>query len=281
MFNRSLLSLPTKLCNLQIRRSSSSRCLLSVTQEDGIKNIILDDQKTRNSLSMSMMNQLIDEIKRDENDKSLRAIVLSSTGAIFSAGHNLKELYFPDKSYEEVKSIFEKCHELINCVIHSPVPIISKVDGLAAAAGLQLVASCDIVVCSDKSTFSTPGSSFGIFCSTPGIALRVIPRMKSSFMLLTGLPITADEALRIGLVSNVVSKEELDKETERICNAIKSKSRVVISFGKKFYYKQLSMGLNDAYIEGSKIMADNLQLEDGQEGIKSFIEKRKPVWRNE
>lgn len=105
--------------------------------------------------------------------------------------------------------------------------------------------------------------------------------MKSSYMLLTGLPISADEALRVGLVSRVVPKEELDRETERICNAIISKSRAVVSFGKKFYYKQLAMGLNEAYVEGSTAMADNLQLHDGKEGIKSFIEKRKPNWRNE
>jgi enoyl-CoA hydratase/carnithine racemase len=130
MYKR-LLSLPFKLCNSQIRRSSSSRCLLSVTEDNGVKNIVLDDHKTRNSLSMAMMNQLIDEIKRDENEKSLRAIVLSSTGAVFSAGHNLKELS-PEKSHDELKSVFDKCHELIKCVIQSPVPIISKVDGLAA-----------------------------------------------------------------------------------------------------------------------------------------------------
>jgi enoyl-CoA hydratase/carnithine racemase len=152
----------------------------------------------------------------------------------------------------------------------------------STAAGLQLISTCDITVCTDKSSFSTPGSSFGIFCSTPGIGIsRVIPRMKSSYMLLTGLPISADEALRVGLVSSVVRKEELDHEIERICNAIKSKSRAVVSFGKKFYYQQLSMSLNDAYTAGSKAMADNLQLYDGQEGIKSFIEKRKPTWRNE
>lgn len=110
---------------------------------------------------------------------------------------------------------------------------------------------------------------------------RVIPRMKSSYMLLTGLPITADEALRVGLVSSVVPKEELDQEIERICNAIISKSRAVVSFGKNFYYQQLSMSLHDAYKAGSKTMTDNLQLSDGQEGIKSFIEKRKPNWKNE
>lgn len=105
--------------------------------------------------------------------------------------------------------------------------------------------------------------------------------MKSSYMLLTGLPINADEALRVGLVSSVVPQEELDVETERICNAIKSKSRAVVKLGKRFYYQQLGMGLNEAYVAGSKIMADNLQLRDGQEGIKSFIEKRKPKWEDE
>jgi enoyl-CoA hydratase/carnithine racemase len=160
---------------------------------------------------------------------------------------------------------------------------VSKVDRSSIlAAGLQLAASCDIAICSQKSAFSTPGASFGIFCSTPGIAIsRVIPRMKSSYMLLTGLPISSDEALRVGLVSSVVSSEELDAELLKICDAIKSKSRAVVSFGKKFYYEQLGMDINSAYQAGAKAMADNLQLEDGQEGIKSFIEKRKPVWSNE
>lgn len=157
----------------------------------------------------------------------------------------------------------------------------TQISHIFLAAGLQLAASCDITICSAKSTFSTPGASFGIFCSTPGIAIsRVIPRMKSSYMLLTGLPISAEEALRVGLVSNVVNGEELDNEIQRIVDAMKSKSKEVISFGKKFYHQQLSMDLNSAYIAGAKAMADNLQLDDGKEGIKSFIEKRKPQWKN-
>lgn len=162
MFKR-LLSLPYS----QIRRSHN---LITVKEADGLRNIILNDHKTRNSLSLAMMNCLIEEIKKNEDDKSLRIILLSSTGSVFSAGHNLKELS-PDKSYKDRKNVFDKCHELITCIVKSPVPIIAKVDGLAAAAGLQLIASCDITICSDKSTFSTPGSSFGIFCSTPGIAI--------------------------------------------------------------------------------------------------------------
>jgi enoyl-CoA hydratase/carnithine racemase len=124
-----------KICSsaliTKIVRRFSSKCLLSVSDDDGIRSITLDDHKTRNSLSISMMNQLIDEIKRDENDKNLRIIVLQSTGLVFSAGHNLKELA-PEKSYEDQKSVFDKCHELINTIIQSPVPIIAKVDGLAA-----------------------------------------------------------------------------------------------------------------------------------------------------
>lgn len=165
--------LPLSLYNNNTNYSSHirrSHNLVTVKEADGVKNIILNDFKTRNSLSLSMMNCLIEEIKRNENDTNLRIIVLSSTGSVWSAGHNLKELS-PDKSYEDRKSVFDKCHELINSIIKSPVPIIAKVDGLAAAAGLQLVSSCDITVCSDKSSFSTPGSSFGIFCSTPGISI--------------------------------------------------------------------------------------------------------------
>lgn len=161
-----LLSLPYSITS-QIRRSHN---LITVKEADGLKNICLNDHKTRNSLSMAMMNCLIEEIKRNEDDKNLRVILLSSTGSVFSAGHNLKELS-PDKSYEDRKKVFDKCHELITCIVKSPLPIIAKIDGLAAASGLQLAASCDIAVCSDKSTFATPGSSFGIFCSTPGIAL--------------------------------------------------------------------------------------------------------------
>lgn len=287
------------ILSLRLIQTRNSSNLLSVSEADGIRNITMVDSKTRNCLSLAMMENLVQEIKHNENDKSLRVIVLSSTGAVFSAGHNLKELS-PDKGYESQKKVFNKCHELITSIVESPLPIISKIDGLAAgkklnnleisktdwsffqAAGLQLAASCDIAICSQKSTFSTPGASFGIFCSTPGIAIsRVIPRMKSSYMLLTGLPISSEEALQVGLVSSVVSSEQLDAELLKICDAIKSKSRSVVSFGKKFYYKQLGMDMNSAYVAGANAMADNLQLKDGQEGIKSFIEKRKPVWSDE
>lgn len=164
-------------------------------------------------------------------------------------------------------------------ILQSPVPIIAKVDGLAAAAGCQLVATCDIVVCSDHSRFSTPGANFGIFCSTPGIAVaRAVPRMKASYMLLTGLPISAQEAEKIGLVTEVTSSENLDAKVDAICEAIKNKSRSVIELGKKFFYKQINMDIKTAYEYGGQTMVRNLGMKDGIEGIQSFVEKRKAIW---
>lgn len=164
-------------------------------------------------------------------------------------------------------------------IIKSPVPVIAQIDGLAAAAGCQLIATCDIVVCTDRSTFSTPGANFGIFCSTPGIAVsRTVNRMKASQMLLTGLPVNSQEALISGLVSSVVPVEELEKEVEKMTGAISSKSRSVIELGKRFFYEQLSMDISTAYKHGGDVMTQNVSHADGVEGIQSFIAKRKPKW---
>ncbi|XP_053688014.1 enoyl-CoA hydratase domain-containing protein 3, mitochondrial [Sabethes cyaneus] len=258
-----------------------SRKLSSYSEVEGVGHVVLDNVKTRNSLSLEMMDSIQRNILDNQDNPTVRCIVLSAQGNVFSAGHNLKELT-SDKGYESHKFVFDKCSQLINVILKAPVPIIAKVDGLAAAAGCQLIASCDMAVCSERSSFSTPGASFGIFCSTPGIAVaRAIPRMKAAYMLFTGLPIGAQEALETGLVSKVVAQDQLDHEIETICSAIKSKSRAVISLGKQFFYEQLAMDINAAYSKGAKIMADNLAIHDGQEGIRSFVEKRKPLWRHQ
>lgn len=232
----------------------------------------------RNSLSLQMMNTLIDDITKDQNNEALRCIVLSAKGNVFSAGHNLKELT-KDKGSESHKQIFTRCSDLMLSIIRSPVPIIAKVDGLATAAGCQLIATCDIVVCSERSKFSTPGANFGIFCSTPGIALaRAVPRMQASYMLLTGLPISAQEAKGCGLVTDVVPSEELDARVNVVCDAIKNKSHAVVELGKKFFYAQLNMDTKTAYDLGAQVMTSNLALKDGIEGIQSFVEKRKAKW---
>ncbi|EAT36153.1 AAEL011736-PA [Aedes aegypti] len=274
-----------KIAMLRVHKLASFgvtiRKLSTFTERDGIGHILLDNEKTRNSLSLAMMDSIQQHITAHQENPAVRCFVLSAKGHVFSAGHNLKELT-ADKGTDFHKQVFGKCSELIGVILRAPVPVIAKVDGLAAAAGCQLVASCDMVVCSEKSTFSTPGASFGIFCSTPGIAVaRAVPRMKASYMLFTGLPISAQEALESGLVSKVVPSDKLDQEIETICQAIKSKSRSVIALGKKFFYEQIAMDVNSAYRKGEQVMADNLGTPDGQEGIKSFVEKRKPVWRHQ
>ncbi|XP_024940063.1 enoyl-CoA hydratase domain-containing protein 3, mitochondrial isoform X2 [Cephus cinctus] len=177
------------------------------------------------------------------------------------------------------REIFSTCEKLMSAITASPVPVIAAVDGLAAAAGCQLVAACDIAMCTERSTFSTPGSNFGIFCSTPGVALvRNVPRKVAAWMLFTGLPISAHEAYEVGLVSKVVSPEDLAKEISIITDAILAKSRSVVTIGKKFLHEQIDLDLPTAYSLGTEIMVQSLKLKDSQEGLRSFIDKKKPVW---
>ncbi|VVD01208.1 unnamed protein product [Leptidea sinapis] len=264
----------------------SQQCNLSnhhvtVKEENGTREITLKDEKTKNSLSLEMMKNLIEAINMDKNNISLRAIVLTAVGNVFSAGHNLKELQ-RSSGIENHKLIFNTATELMRSIIESPVPVIAKVNGFAAAAGCQLVATCDVIVCSDNSRFSTPGANFGIFCSTPGIALaRSIPKSKAMYMLLTGEPISAREAYEYGLVTKVVSAEQLDTEINKIIENIKYKSRSVVALGKQFYYRQVDQSLLQAYKLGEEIMVNNINTNDGQEGIRSFVEKQKASWTHE
>ena len=262
----------------RVSRSMSTQ-LTQTSFENGVKKVTMTAAKTRNSLSLEMLKILENHIVSDAQDPELRCIVLSGQGPAFSAGHNLKEMTYKEgKEYHE--EIFKKCNDLMRSIVTCPVPVIAQVDGVAAAAGCQLVAMCDIAVATAKSSFLVPGSSVGLFCSTPGVPLaRAVPRKISSYMLLTGKPIKADEALQAGLISRMVlNPEELEQEVQAICQAIIDKPRGVIALGKKFYYQQLEMGLTQALDQGGQVMVDNLQLQDAQEGIAAFVEKRRPQW---
>ncbi|CAG4942358.1 unnamed protein product [Parnassius apollo] len=253
----------TRPLTLLIRRTHNQSVIIN--ESDGIRNIILNDEKTKNSLSLNMMNNLIDALNANKEDISLRAIVLSAKSHVFSAGHNLKELQVCD-GIEQHKLIFRKSTELMQSIIQSPVPVIAKVNGFATAAGCQLVATCDMIICSDTSKFSTPGANFGIFCSTPGIAIgRSVPKSRAMYMLLTGKPISAQEAYDSGLVTKVVSAEKLDDEVMNIIDQIKQKSRSVITLGKHFFYKQIKLDLLHAYKLGEEVMVNNINMDDGQE----------------
>lgn len=267
------------------RTISTSRILTSkekcveIEQKNGVRRITLNHAKTRNSLSLETINILLYNISKDVEDNELRSIVIQAApGKVFSAGHNLKELTSENRESHHL-AVFETFEMLMKEIMQCPVPIIAAVDGLAAAAGCQLVAACDIAICTEKSSFSTPGANVGIFCSTPGIPLvRNVSRKVAFHMLLTGLPISAKEAFDAGLVSKVVPDDKLEEEIQKITNAINSQSRSVTRLGKRFLFEQLDVDISTAYTLGTEIMVENLKLKDSQEGIKSFIEKRKPSW---
>lgn len=255
------------------------RMLTTVTQEKGVRRIVLNNPKKRNALSLEMIETLHQNLVKG-NDSSLRCIILSAEGPAFSSGHDLKELT-KETGCSQHEKVFGACSNLMVTLQKLPVPVIAQVRGIAAAAGCQLVASCDIVVASEKSTFSTPGATVGLFCSTPGVAVaRAVPRKMASYMLLTGIPISADEALKCGLVSKVVPEDQLEGETQRIAEAICRLSYPVIALGKSFFYKQIEMDQSSAYRNAEAVMVNNLRLEEAQEGISAFFQKRLPSWRN-
>lgn len=261
------------------RQLCSQADLTRVTEERGVRNIILNNPKKRNALSLAMLKRLHDNLTSETEKDSLRCIVLKSSGPVFSSGHDLKEL---KQSNEDGRSkIFAKCSELMVSIRKVPVPVIAQVNGLAAAAGCQLVASCDVVIATSKSQFSTPGASVGLFCSTPGVAVsRAVPQKVASYMLFTGNSISAQEALQSGLVSKVVTEEEIEQETNELIEAILKKSRSVLALGKEFFYQQLREDIVSAYQKGSEVMVDNLSLVEAHEGISAFFEKRNPVWQH-
>lgn len=260
---------------VQKRHQSSS--LATAQFVNGVRTVTMTSGSTMNALSLEMMCVLEKQITTDA--VGLRCVVIKGDGKAFSAGHNLKEMT-SKQGREFHLEIFKKCNELMMAIVKAPVPIIAAVDGVAAAAGCQLVAMCDMAVATEKSSFSVPGSNVGLFCSTPGIPLaRNVPRKVSSYMLFTGNSISAQEALNFGLVSRLAKDtQDLDKEVDMICEAVKAKPKAVIALGKRFYHRQLDMSLNDALNEGGKVMVNNLGYKDCQEGIKAFIEKRKPKW---
>jgi enoyl-CoA hydratase/carnithine racemase len=246
---------------------------------DGILRLTLNDPATRNSLSEMMIKELHSAI----SEAKARVIILSANGPAFSSGHNLKEITArrtdADGGRRFFKDLFDECADLMLAITNSPCPVIAEVDGLASAAGCQLVASCDLAIATDRATFCTPGVNIGLFCSTPMVALsRTVTRKHAMEMLLTGDVIPASEALRIGLVNRVTSHNELKAVTQELAQKIASKSGAAIKVGKQAFDRQADMPVVEAYAYMAQVMADNLLLADAQEGIGAFIQKRKPEW---
>ena len=250
---------------------------------ESIVRITMDDEKTGNSLSDQMINLLSTTIEEVSVDKLIKVIVIAATGKIFCSGHNLKEITAARENNDQGESyfrdLFESCSILMQSIVNCPKPVIAEIDGIATAAGCQLVASCDLAVASDSSSFATPGVNLGLFCSTPMVALsRNVKKKDAMKMLLTGDMIDSAEAKRISLINDHVPSENLSTEVMELANKIASKSMQTVKIGKSAFYKQAELSLSEAYKYTSEIMTENTMNKDAKEGISSFLEKRKPNW---
>lgn len=248
--------------------------------EEGIKNIIINDPKTYNSLSFKTLNELLKAFKNLDKDNKTKVIILEGSGKGFSAGHNLKEVRGYKNRSNHLK-LFNLCSKLMLQIVEGRKPVIAKIHGAAYAAGCQLAASCDLAYSTKDASFATPGVNIGLFCSTPMVAVsRKINRKIMMKMLLTGEPIKANYAKEIGLINDCFAKAKLNKEVLKMAKKIASKSNLTIKIGKQAFYKQLEMPLRDAYNFTSKMMTLNMMSHDAKEGISAFFEKRKPIWKN-
>ena len=257
--------------------------ILEAAQTGAVLKLTLNDDATRNSLSEGMLEALHGAIHKASLDHSINIIIFASSSNAFSSGHNLKELSShqtdADGGQSYFKRILDQCSELMLAIAQHRCVTIAEVNGLASAAGCQLVASCDFVYASEHAKFCTPGVNIGLFCSTPMVALsRAIGPRHAREMLLTGKTYDAQYALRIGLINEIFEADHLSANVEERAIQIAAKSQTAIGFGKPIFDKQLNLDLASAYHLCSKIMVDNLQDVSAREGIAAVLEKRKPIW---
>lgn len=249
-------------------------------QAEGICTLTLNRPAQYNALSEALMAELQQALDDVAADTSIGVVVLAANGKAFCAGHDLKEMRRrPEKAYYE--GLFETCSRMMLSLTRLPQPVIARVHGVATAAGCQLVATCDMAVASQEAGFGTSGINTGLFCMTPGVALsRKVGRKDALEMLFTGEIVPADRALTMGLVNRVVPADRLDDTVDELAQAILGKSRAAIAAGKRVFYRQMELGLSEAYDFAAQEMACNMMFEDVGEGIDAFIAKRKPVWRH-
>ena len=232
----------------------------------------------RNALSMPLMAELQQAFEEQSRRPEVRAFVLRAEGPAFSAGHDLSEL--TGRTLEDEQAIFQACSDLMATVQRVPQPVIAAVQGVATAAGCQLVAACDLAIASERATFATPGVKIGLFCSTPMVAVsRAIGRKRALWMLLSGRPVDAMTAADWGLVNDVVPAEDLDRAALEMANQVASASPLTLAIGKRAFYEQIDVAQPEAYRLMSQTMAENAMTCDAQEGMSAFLEKRTPTWR--
>ena len=244
----------------------------------GTVTLTLNRPQAFNALSEGMLSALQRELDALSADQSLRVVVLAAAGRAFCAGHDLKEMR-AQPSLEYYRRLFAQCSRLMLSLRRLPVPVIARVQGIATAAGCQLVAQCDLAVAASDARFAVSGVNLGLFCSAPGVPLaRNVARKQAFEMLVTGEFIDAATALARGLVNRVVEPHALDAEVTRLASAIAAKPRVAIAMGKELFYRQVELGLEPAYEVAGETMACNMMDESALEGVEAFIEKRAPRW---
>ncbi len=260
--------------------------ILKIDQtKTGVLRLILNDPDNKNALSDQMMHQLHQCISDASSNNSVKVIIIAAVGDVFCSGHNLKDITKAranaDDGKEYFSDLFDLCSSLMQMITTCSKPVIAEINGVATAAGCQLVASCDLAIASDQSKFATPGVNIGLFCSTPMVALsRNVSKKDSMKMLLTGDMVDAAEAKRISLINDHVSAEKLNDSVMHLAEKIATKPLSTVKIGKEAFYRQYEMSLSEAYEFTSKVMTENSLADDAKEGITSFLEKRDPIWKD-
>ena len=260
---------------------------VSFDAENGVARVVLDRPKSINALSEEMLSALQSCLDDIAKDRSIRAVILRSSGDHFCAGHNLKEMTARRADADGGKAyfveLFETCSKMMKTIVRLPQPVIAEVRGIATAAGCQLVAACDLAVAADTAKFATSGVNIGLFCSTPMVALsRNVARKHAMEMLLLGEFQPAGRAAEIGLVNAVVPEDQVADEAMRMARIIADKSSAAVKIGKQAFYRQAEMSLDDAYEYAGRAMAENMMARDAEAGIGAFVDKQPmPAWTGE
>ncbi len=251
---------------------------LLLESDHGVGRITLNRPERRNALSEGLIAELQTALMMFGQDSSIRVVVLAANGPVFSSGHDLGEM--TSRSEAEYRNLFANCSRMMQTLHEIPQPVIAKVQGLATAAGCQLVAACDLAVAATEAKFATPGVKIGLFCTTPMVPLvRAIPAKPAMEMLLTGWPISAERAYELGLVNRVVPADQLDAAVEDYVKVILTTSRETVRIGKQAFYAQRTLTESAAYDCAIDVMTGNAIQHDAQEGISAFLQKRPPQWK--
>ena len=252
--------------------------MLLMESQAGVVRLTLNRPERRNALSAALLAELGAALEAVAADRSARVVVLAAAGPVFSSGHDLAEM--AGRAAADYQTLFARCSQVMQQIRRLPQPVIARVQGLATAAGCQLVATCDLAVAASEARFATPGVKIGLFCTTPMVPLvRAVPPKVAMEMLLTGIPITAQRALEAGLVNRVVPAEQLDASIRELTAAIVASSAATLALGKRAFYDQLALDEPAAYGRATCLMVENALHHDAQEGIAAFLEKRPPNWK--